>query len=586
MKKALLFSYFILMSMIICHAQIITPGTGERYTFADMLSDPSGFVTSTQPGCYAVHQSLTLSGNDTLVLDPSVTRISFDGNTTVTVRGVIVCATRDSLLQITGMRADSLQDYVTFRFDSTQTAGLSGLWFNRCKSITLSNSNLTFDNCEFSNFTDIAVKYLSCNPTIQNCYFHHNESSAIGSAVNLMGSPRILNSRFFNNVLNNSNRAQINLGPGAADTIIIAGNHIEGVASYQSGGIGISNLLTTTGTTNMIVRDNTIVHNRYGYTQIGYDIHTEIEGNTFSENDLEPSPNNGGSGISITGYSNTCTARIRHNLIYGNLWGVTVIGAPTIDMGTAEDPGGNVIFDNGNSGITYALYNNSSLDFYAVSNYWGTNSDTEAETVIFHKTDYATLGQVFYQPIMTIDPVVLSCYAFEEADSDTHYDGILTAADSSTFTIAVPQLSTPLSDLIIVLDLPFGATDSLLEDIVDNTPEQSIRTLRYSVSTPHHDTREWTVRIESEGTSAVTNHDSEIILLYPNPMQGNTFTICGQSNRITKAEVYNALGQRVYVIDGDYETLTVPTSGWPAGLYIVKATQGKKLTTLRIVKTR
>ncbi len=572
--------------MIICHAQVVTPGSGESYTFAGMLSDPSGFVTSTQTGSYAVHQSLTLSSNDTLVLDSSVNSITFDGNTTVIVKGVIVCATRDSQLQISGTRSDSLQDYVTIRFDSTQTAELSGLWFDHCKSITLSNSDLTFDNCEFSNFTDIAVKYLSCNPTIQNCYFHHNESSAIGSAVNLMGSPKILDSRFYNNVLNNSNRAQINLGPGAADTIVIARNHIEGVASFQSGGIGISNLLTTTGTTKMTVRDNIILHNRYGYTQIGYDIHSEIEGNTLAKNDLEPSPNNGGSGISITGYSNTCTARIRHNLIYGNLWGITVIGAPVIDMGTAEDPGENVIYDNGNSGITYALYNNSSLDCYAVSNYWGTNSDTAAEAVIFHKTDYATLGQVFYQPIMTIDPMVLSCYAFDEADEGTHYDGIPSTADSSTFTITVPQLSTPLSDLTVVLHLPFGATDTLLEDVNNSTPEQNVRTLRYSVSTPHHDTLEWTVRIESESTSSMTDHTGASVLLYPNPIQGNAFTVRGQSGNITKAEVYNAIGQHMYSVEGDYETLTIPASGWPAGLYIVKISQGNRQSTLRAVKMR
>lgn len=572
------------MSMIFCHAQIVTPGTGESYTLAGMLSDPSGFVTSTQPGCYAVHQSLTLSSNDTLMIDQNVQSITFDGNTTVIVKGVIVCATRDSMLQIAGSRADTLQDYVTIRFDSTQTASLSGIRFDHCKSVTLVNSDLTFDNCEFSNFSDIAVKYLSCNPTIQNCYFHHNQSSAIGSAVNLMGSPKILNSRFYNNVLSNSNRAQINLGPGSADTILIAGNHIEGVASYQSGGIGISNLLTTTGTTNMIVRNNIIVHNRYGYTQIGYDIHTEIEGNTLAMNDLEPSPNNGGSGISIMGYSNTCTARIRHNLIYGNLWGITVIGAPTVDMGTAEYPGENVIYDNGNSGVTYALYNNSSLDFYAVSNYWGTNSDTSAEAVIFDKTDYATLGQVFYQPIMTINPVVLSCFAFDEADAETHYEGILSTEDSSTFTIAMPQHSTPLGDLEIVLDLPFGATDTLLEDINNTTLKQSSRTLRYRISTPHHDTREWTVRIE--GPSAVADYASESVILYPNPIQGNAFTLRGQTGNITKAEVYNTLGQRMYSVEGNSETLTIPAAGWPAGMYIVKISQGKKLTTLRAVKSR
>ena len=126
----------------------------------------------------------------------------------------------------------------------------------------------------------------------------------------------------------------------------------------MSGGIAITNL-TNTGVTKVLLQDNVIAHNRYGYTQMGYRISSEIFDNQFIDNDLEVTPNNGGSGISIYGYETTCAAKLRRNLITGNLWGVTAIYYHNVDMGTAEDPGGNVLYNNGNGGVDYELYNPS-----------------------------------------------------------------------------------------------------------------------------------------------------------------------------------------------------------------------------------
>ena len=49
-------------------AQIVSPGTGITFTFNDLVYDPSGAVTSSQPGFYEVHQNLTLAANGVLLL--------------------------------------------------------------------------------------------------------------------------------------------------------------------------------------------------------------------------------------------------------------------------------------------------------------------------------------------------------------------------------------------------------------------------------------------------------------------------------------------------------------------------------------
>ena len=152
----------------------------------------------------------------------------------------------------------------------------------------------------------------------------------------------------------------------------------------MAGGISIADLMGI-GDTKILLKNNNIYYNRYGYNQQGYHLSSTIIGNTFDQNKLETNPMNGGSGISIYGMDENNKAYIRNNVITNNHWGITVINAANVDLGTEDDWGHNVIHGNGhvyNYGVSYGifdLYNNSAYDITAVGNYWGTIDEQEIE---------------------------------------------------------------------------------------------------------------------------------------------------------------------------------------------------------------
>jgi hypothetical protein len=158
-----------------------------------------------------------------------------------------------------------------------------------------------------------------------------------------------------------------------------------------------------TGSTKVLLKDNNIVKGRYGYNQQGMTISSVIERNQFVDNHYENNPMNGGSGISIYGINENNKAVLRGNIITGNLWGITVINAADVDLGTEDDWGYNQIHDNGNGGVVYDLYNNSTCDIMAVGNNWGTSNGRLIEEHIVHQTDDPSLGLVTYIPFVDAD---------------------------------------------------------------------------------------------------------------------------------------------------------------------------------------
>lgn len=103
--------------------------------------------------------------------------------------------------------------------------------------------------------------------------------------------------------------------------------------------------------------------------------------------------------------------------------GQTVIGGGNVNIGKTEDssaedynPGGNVFVDNGNGGVLYDLYNNGQNTIYAQGNKWNVAEQTEEliETVITHKNDNASLGEVIFMPPMgsssVTDVATQGCY--------------------------------------------------------------------------------------------------------------------------------------------------------------------------------
>ena len=377
-------------------AQWVSPGNGTTYTFADLVDITEGVVTVGENG-YLVNADLTISAGDVLQINDQTARVDI-AEVLVTINGSMVCTNTNTRTKFYGLNETN---HFSMRFENATGCLLKKMYFSDGAGIKVIESDVTFDDVKFVYFTrdysNSVINILNCNPTIRNCYFMLNEGSAIGSPVNGMASPQILNCDFDTNV-NGINAPQINLGPGAEDTIRIVGNEIYTImAQWYVGGISIADLMGMEST-KVLLKDNIIRDGRYGYNQQGERISSVIVGNQFINNNHEENPMNGGSGISIYGNSTTNKAILRNNLITGNLWGITAIYYHDIDMGTEEEWGYNEIHDNGNGGVIYDLYNNSACDLMAVGNKWNSTDYDEIESHIYHQADDPSLGLVTFYP--------------------------------------------------------------------------------------------------------------------------------------------------------------------------------------------
>ena len=381
------------------NAQWTSPGNGTTYTMSELVNVTDGVVTFDAIN-YHVHADLTISQNDVLKIDNGFQKIYVE-NALITINGSMICenANRVSIMG---------DPYFSMKFENATNCELKKMYFSDGSGIKLIESEVHFDDVKFVYFnTDYchsAIDIFNCNPIIENCYFLLNEGAAISSPANGQSSPKILNCEFDSNV-DGANMPQINLGPGAEDTIYIIGNLVDGTyATFHTGGISVADLMGT-GDTKILLKDNVIRNNRYGYNQQGYHLSSIIIGNEFLDNHHEDNPMNGGSGISIYGMDENNKAVIRNNIITGNLWGITAINAFDIDLGTEDDWGNNEIDDNGNSGSVYDLYNNSTCDIMAVGNDWDETDENEVEDHIVHQHDNPNLGLVTFIPFIGYDGV-------------------------------------------------------------------------------------------------------------------------------------------------------------------------------------
>ena len=379
------------------NAQWVSPGLGTTYTFADLVEVTEGVVTTGENG-YVVNADLTISAGDVLEINNQTARVDL-GEVLVTINGSMVCTNTTTRVKFYGLNETN---HFSMHFENATDCLIKKMYFSDGAGIRVIESDVTFDDVKFVYFTrdysNSVINILNCNPTIKDCYFMLNEGSAIGSPVNGQASPQILNCEFDTNVTDEVNAPQINLGPGGNDTIRIVGNEIYTImAQHYVGGISIADLMGM-GETKVLLKDNIVKDNRYGYNQQGETISSVIEGNQFIDNNHEDNPMNGGSGISIYGTSVNNKAILRNNLITGNLWGITAIYYHDIDMGTEDDWGNNTIHDNGNGGVIYDLYNNSTCDIMAVGNDWGSIDMETIESHIYHQNDDPGLGLVTFVP--------------------------------------------------------------------------------------------------------------------------------------------------------------------------------------------
>ena len=408
MKKSSLFVALLLANFTLAQAQWISPGNGTTYSTRDLVEASDGCVEFTGDGTFRINSDLTISENDNFVITEGENNILVKDQVTITIKGSFNCPHHNNYVE---MKTENDEHY-NLRFENATDCALSGIKFKFGGGFMIIESNVTFDDCYFvhsnTQSNNAAVNYMNCSPVFKGCTFKNNDGAAIASGVNVNGSPTIMDCFFYNNVITNQNLPQINLGPGAEDTIRIVNNIIEGNHYSMSGGIAITDLMGT-GSTKVLLKGNEIKNNRYGYNQQGMVISSLIIDNVFSDNNAEVDPMNGGSGISIYGYSTDMKAKLRHNTITGNEWGITAIYYNDIDMGTEDDWGYNIISGNHNSAYgedaVFAIYNNSFSDISAIGNYWGTNDETEVEDVIYHYPDLGEgYGTVSYLPFLPSDP--------------------------------------------------------------------------------------------------------------------------------------------------------------------------------------
>lgn len=382
-------------------AQWTSPGNGTTYTLPDLVAATEGVVTN-EGNVFTVHADLTIAPTDVLLIDNQVSRIDAPG-VLITIQGTMTCTNTDRV-KLYGAETNQF----SMRFENAVDCLLQKMYFSDGSGIKLIESDVTFNDVKFVYFTtdycNAVIDVFNCDPVISDCFFMLNKGAAISSPANGQSSPQISNCEFDANV-DGLNMPQVNLGPGGDDTIRIVGNNIHGTyAVFHTGGISVADLMGT-GSTKVLLKDNTVKDGRYGYNQQGQTISSLITGNQFIDNHFEDNPMNGGSGISIYGTSTNCKAIIRSNTISGNLWGITAIYMHDIDLGTEDDWGSNTIRDNGNGGVIYDLYNNSNCDILAVGNNWGTVHEGEVEDHIFHQLDDPSLGLVTFIPFIGYDQI-------------------------------------------------------------------------------------------------------------------------------------------------------------------------------------
>lgn len=398
MKKIFLtFIAFVCFASMV-NAQWVSPGNGTTYTMSDLVTASNGAVTSLGNNTYSINNDITISAGDTWNVTGDVVSVSVE-EVTITINGTMNA--EGSAMQRIPFIGNRV--FYTVRFENAE-ANIHGVNFVEGDVISIINSNVSFVTCEFKQFNGTsAVSYMNCNPVFNGCHFYDNQGAAIGSGINVQGSPTIRSCIFENNDRSNQNLPQINIGPGAIDTIYIMYNTITN-GNSMSGGISISDIAGV-GSTRVRIEGNTITNNRYGINQQGKTISSVICHNTIVENNLETNPNNGGSGISIYGLTTDCKSIIRYNTIVGNIWGITAISQFDIDLGTMDDYGHNVINKNMANGEQIDLYNYSAIDIQAVGNYWGTTDGEDIRKHIYDKEDDNSLGEVFYKPYLENDGI-------------------------------------------------------------------------------------------------------------------------------------------------------------------------------------
>jgi hypothetical protein len=568
MNKTLRLFLIILAIIVIApgaKAQYTTPGNNLSLTLDDLVTLSGGVVT-TSDGDYFVNNTLIISATDTLkILQPETIRVA--ATIRIEVLGKFISDPAEGQVVFTAQDTTATaSNFRGFRFDDADDAVFRNTVVKYGGGIQLIGTEALFEYCVIRNNGSSnvsgAVNYSGCSPVIRYCEFRENARAAIASGANVTGSPQIMYNSFIHNTMDNSNRPQINIGPGASDTIYIVGNYIEGL-NDNAGGIGLSNLMGGVNTIALIA-ENTIIGNRYGYAQTGNNINSVVRDNIILDNDIQGNPGLGGSGINFLGNTNNFSV-VRNNLISGNLWGITIQNSALPDIGTEDDHGGNIIFDNENDfyadqdAFIHSIANATSNIVSAIGNYLGYNDIEQASNTLWPRPDEEGVTTILYDPIMTLHPEILS-FNFSQALNpglDDDYIGVFDEENQEIYFF-FPE-GTDVTSLIPSIELPLGVS----VDPADGEPQDFTQPIVYTASVPHGDEQIWTVVVEVEAPEMYTVNFI-IINEDGNELTDAVITLNGEANDA---------GDYVFedVMPGTYE-YTVSLFGYHTAAGIVEVT--------------
>lgn len=387
--------------------EYVTPGNGTSYSFEVLSGIAGSNVTKAADGSYEVTDDITVSNGDSFTLEQGAT-VKFADGVRVCLEGKSVMDGGEARTTFTRLNDDAVPrgiwsessegQFVMTRVDMQYVAisdhSEAGAKITDC-SFSLANGKLS------------TVGAINCGQTgatyvISNCKFTECTVPAIGCGANIFTNLLIEDCELYDNNTDNTNKPQINITVGGDNPVIVRGCTITGTGRTMVGGIAVGNVLVGQGSNKVYIENNTITENRYGITTVG-PLYIEVRNNKLVNNNHDPNPMSGGSGISLAGYNYGQSGIIAGNYIEGHLWGITLIQCDDINcgqVGNAASPGGNIFKDNGNNGMAYDLYNNGKNTVYAQLNTWSVPEQTEAliETVISHKNDDANLGEVIFMP--------------------------------------------------------------------------------------------------------------------------------------------------------------------------------------------
>ena len=384
----------------------VTDGTGRTYTFADLAAiEYSGIVK--QDGAYVITREWTLAEKDILTLGDAK-RVVFNNEVTMNVDGILDLVASEQV--VFEAAAAAIPEPILFGGDVEGAGVIKHIKFDGVTLRYFGAKELTIENCLFTGVID-AEPCINLGGsglvTVSNCEFIENAYPAINGAANLQTPVIFQDNYLYKNSATANNKPQINLTAAGDGVCKVLRNEVIGPNEVTTnGGICVSNMLSLAGANDVEISGNEVSDNRYGIALYGQ-MNAVIKDNVLKNNDCESNPMNGGSGVSLYGIG-VQNVYMSGNHIEGHYWGITNIKYytdPNLNLGNLTEgddynPGGNVFVNNGNGGVLYDLYNNSTADVMAQGNTWNVavQDEKSIEEVIVHKVDNANLGLVTFMP--------------------------------------------------------------------------------------------------------------------------------------------------------------------------------------------